>query len=426
MSGDFRIASLIADLSFFRKAREMETRFYQAQGLDIQRIATELERMFLMQGYQVQHFGNQDQVTVQLKKGGDFAAIVGMQTALTVTMQRSPGGVMAMLGQQKWADKAAVGVVGMLVLWPLAFTAGAGAIQQANLANQVINALDMLVRQQAADVQFGPIPPHMMPQYQQPGAPPAPQPPYPPQGQQPWGPPGPPPPQPPQNYQPQWGPPQPYPPPAQQQQWAPPIPPTVVAPSSAKVTCPKCHTANDADNTYCLHCGNPLQAQQRQQPAQVQQKKLCPRCGAEMKPDATFCTKCGTSFSPPEERTVAVDVTPPTQYVAPGATTTWGYLLFTDGTRMDLAGERVSVGRYLPEGGGSKPDMNLYSLPESHTVSRMHAAFTWTDNNSTLTDLNSTNGTFLNGQRLEPDKPVPVNDGDAVLFGKVGSTFKKA
>lgn len=409
----------------------METRFYQAQGLDIQRIATELERMFLMQGYQVQHFGNQDQVTVQLKKGGDFAAIVGMQTALTVTMQRSPGGVMAMIGQQKWADKAAVGVVGMLVLWPLAFTAGAGAIQQANLGNQVVNALDMLVRQQAADVQFGPIPPHMMPQYQQPGAPPAPQPPYPPQGQQPWGPPGPPPPQ---NYQPQWGPPPPYPPPAQQQQWTPPrpdhrpqgtppIPPTVAVPP-AKVTCPRCHAANDADNTYCLRCGNPLQAQQRQQAAQVQQKTLCPKCGAEMKPDATFCTKCGTSFSRPQERTVAVDVTPPTQYVAPAAAT-WGYLLYGDGTRMDLTSERVSVGRYLPDSPGLEPDINLHSLPESHTVSRMHAAFAYTGGNCTLTDLNSTNGTFLNGQRLEPDKPMPVNDGDAILFGKVGCTFRK-
>jgi hypothetical protein len=48
----------------------MDTRFYQAQGIDIQRLATELERTFVMQGYQVQHFGNSEHMTVQMKKGG--------------------------------------------------------------------------------------------------------------------------------------------------------------------------------------------------------------------------------------------------------------------------------------------------------------------------------------------------------------------
>ena len=151
----------------------MGTRFYQAQGINIESIAVELERKFLNQGYQVQHFGNQDQMTVQMKKGGDFVAIIGMQTALTVTMERSPRGVLAMSGQQKWVDKAVVGAVGLVaapVLWPLMITAGVGAIQQVNLDNEVMNTLDMLVRQQNPNVQVGPIPPEMMPQYPQPGA----------------------------------------------------------------------------------------------------------------------------------------------------------------------------------------------------------------------------------------------------------------
>ena len=79
----------------------------------------------------MQHFGDNDQMTVQVKKGSDWTAFIGMQSALTLTMQRTPDGMAAMIGQQKWMDKAAVGVVGMFVLWPLAFTAGAGAIQQA-------------------------------------------------------------------------------------------------------------------------------------------------------------------------------------------------------------------------------------------------------------------------------------------------------
>lgn len=225
----------------------METRFYQAEGLDIERLATDLEHMFLSHGYQVQHFGSKEQMTVQMKKGGDFAAIVGMQSALTVTMQRSSSGVQATIGQQKWVDKAVVGAVGFFaapVLWPLMITAGVGAIQQASLGNQVANALDVLVRQQNPNVQVGPIPPEMMPQYEQPRA-----------------------------YQPPpW------------RQWAfwgsPATPPNTVV-------CPKCQAVNDAGDGYCMRCGQALGPQ----------KVLCPNCGAEAKPDAAFCTKCGTPVS---------------------------------------------------------------------------------------------------------------------------------
>jgi ribosomal protein L40E len=219
----------------------MTTRYYQDPRINIESIAVGLERMFTSQGYQVQHFGNIDQMTVQMKKGGDLVAIIGMQTALTVTMQRSPGGVLAMIGQQKWVDKAVVGAVGMLaapVLWPLMITAGVGAIQQATLGTQVMNALDMFVRQQNPNVQVGPIPPGMMPQYQQPGAPPRP----------------------------------------------------------AMVVCSNCQAPNDVGDSYCMRCGQALASQEPQ-------KTLCPNCGAEIKPDAVFCTKCGTSLAPQEART---------------------------------------------------------------------------------------------------------------------------
>ena len=51
-----------------------------------------MSNMFLMQGYQAQHFSNRDSVMVQLKKGGEWQALLGMQAALTVTMNRTSGG----------------------------------------------------------------------------------------------------------------------------------------------------------------------------------------------------------------------------------------------------------------------------------------------------------------------------------------------
>ena len=236
----------------------MAYRFYYDPRINVENIATELERMYIGQGYQVQHFGNMDQMTVQMKRGGDFVAIIGMQTALTVTMQRSPRGMLAGIGHQQWVDKAVVGGVGLVaspILWPLMITAGVGALQQANLGTQVLNAVDMLVRRQNPNVEVGPVPPEMMSQYQQPGAQQAHQPP-------PW-----------QRWT-SWG-------------WP--------GTQPNKVICANCQTPNEAGDAYCMQCGQALTPPQPQ-------KKLCPNCGADVKPNATFCTKCGTSLAQEGER----------------------------------------------------------------------------------------------------------------------------
>lgn len=52
------------------------------------------------------------------------------------------------------------------------------------------------------------------------------------------------------------------------------------------------------------------------------------------------------------------------------------------------------------------------------TVSRQHAAFSIDLNGHIgLTDLGSLNGTFLNGQRVQPDSPVWIRDGDRIQLG---------
>ena len=137
----------------------MDAHFYNSSNLNIEQLATDLEKIYRGQGYQAQQIANNDQVMVQLKKGGDFEAILGMQAALTVTIQRTAGGVMA-----------AVGAVGVAIpaLWPLLVTAGFGAIRQAGLANQVLSILDGLVRQQQPDVKAGPVPASPPPQQAQP------------------------------------------------------------------------------------------------------------------------------------------------------------------------------------------------------------------------------------------------------------------
>lgn len=52
----------------------------------------------------------------------------------------------------------------------------------------------------------------------------------------------------------------------------------------------------------------------------------------------------------------------------------------------------------------------------SSEISRTQACIDWTENGYTITDLNSTNRTFLNGSVLAPDMPYELNSGDVVTF----------
>jgi hypothetical protein len=235
----------------------MDARFYQSEEIDIERLAIDLENMFRMQGYEAQHAGTPDQMMVQLKKGGDLVALIGLQTALTVIIQRMAGGTVTMIGQQKWMDKAAVGAVGLIaapILWPLMLTAGAGAIRQASLGNQVLNTLDGLVRQRYPDVRLGPIPAQLMPQVQQQWAPP-----------------------------PQYGQPMPVYTPSVPS-YTPSMSPTPVYTPSLR--CANCNTPYEAGDTFCSGCGRSLAPQQ---------KNICSNCKFEIKPGVAFCPKCGSS-----------------------------------------------------------------------------------------------------------------------------------
>lgn len=243
----------------------MDARFYNSEEIDIERLSQDLMNVYSAQGYQTQQIGTKSQMLVQLKKGGELEALVGLQAALSLTIQRTGGGTIATIGQQKWLDKAAVGAVGLIgfaFLWPLAITAGAGALRQASLGNQVLNIVDGLVRQQRPDVQAGPVPSQYMPQY-------APPPGY---GQVPVY--TPPTPQAPPPVVPVYTPSQPaYTPPVQQ-----PVAPTALR-------CVNCNTPYEAGDTFCSGCGRSLT------PAKI----YCATCHAELKPGVSFCVNCGAS-----------------------------------------------------------------------------------------------------------------------------------
>ena len=46
------------------------------------------------------------------------------------------------------------------------------------------------------------------------------------------------------------------------------------------------------------------------------------------------------------------------------------------------------------------------------TIGRVHCQISWTGNDYAVTDMDSTNGTYVNGKALQPYQPVPIKNGD--------------
>jgi hypothetical protein len=79
----------------------------------------------------------------------------------------------------------------------------------------------------------------------------------------------------------------------------------------------------------------------------------------------------------------------------------------------------VYLGRAEP-GGRSQIDIDLTPYGAlDRGVSRVHARLHLENNRIYVTDLGSTNGTYLAGKKLEPHKPEPLRKGDELLLGRL-------
>ena len=70
---------------------------------------------------------------------------------------------------------------------------------------------------------------------------------------------------------------------------------------------------------------------------------------------------------------------------------------------------------------GRKSENNII-LAEDLKVSRHHATISWQADQLVIEDVGSANGTFLNGQRLTPYLPHPLQKGDKLQVGKLHMT----
>jgi pSer/pThr/pTyr-binding forkhead associated (FHA) protein len=143
----------------------------------------------------------------------------------------------------------------------------------------------------------------------------------------------------------------------------------------------------------------------------------CPSCGRQHRPGTLFCSECGvylptggplrTEPLPEEEQ----DVTRPA---------TLRFIMQESGRQVQLpVVSEIYLGR-LDAAHGIFPDLDL--TPDGGLeggISRRHAKIHHKAQRFFIEDVGSANGTFLNGQRLTPYLPHPLQNGDKLQLGRL-------
>lgn len=158
--------------------------------------------------------------------------------------------------------------------------------------------------------------------------------------------------------------------------------------------------------------------------------KFCPVCKLSNEPGALICVHCGASLDksptgPPTTQQVKgprVDASEKTRRPAPElAIPAEGLALYITGSIQPVAirtEEEFLIGRL-----GDDPSEPLIDLAEvegfSLGVSRRHVMIRAAGGGYEIIDLNSKNGTWLDGKRLVPNQPHALPSGAHLLLGRM-------
>jgi len=159
---------------------------------------------------------------------------------------------------------------------------------------------------------------------------------------------------------------------------------------------------------------------------------ICPNCNHREVAGALFCSECGAqlvSMNRLTTQSIGRPSGPLSEKKAPplvsapnveGEGTSLSLYLVDSGQLLNLAGKNdFTLGR-IAEGQPVIPDVDLTPYEAfSLGVSRLHASIKIVNDKVILTDLGSSNGTRVNGQKIVPHLEYPLNHGDMIAMGKL-------
>ncbi|MDQ3007417.1 MAG: FHA domain-containing protein [Chloroflexota bacterium] len=144
---------------------------------------------------------------------------------------------------------------------------------------------------------------------------------------------------------------------------------------------------------------------------------FCAECGAQLDGVETLVTQAITDEQIEEELKKRSGRPEP---VSPPSNSWISLHLMDSGKILPLASRNeFTLGR-LSEGQPIMPDIDLTPYQAyASGVSRLHAVVKREDNRVAVMDLGSSNGTYVNGRRLNPHTEESLSHGDIVALGKL-------
>jgi len=136
----------------------------------------------------------------------------------------------------------------------------------------------------------------------------------------------------------------------------------------------------------------------------VRRVKVCPHCRHRNELSARFCVRCGYAF---------VGIRPAVLRVIEPVRAAW---------EMPVHRSPLLLGRASPNE-GHRPDFDMSFYDPEGYVSRRHAQIIKARNGYFVTDLDSSNGTYVNDRPLSPQRPRLLRNGDQIAIGEVMIQF---
>jgi hypothetical protein len=136
----------------------------------------------------------------------------------------------------------------------------------------------------------------------------------------------------------------------------------------------------------------------------VRKVKVCPRCSNRNELSARFCVRCGRAFG---------GIRPAVLRVIEPVRAAW---------EMPVRKSPLLLGR-SQKSTGHTPDFDMTFYDPEGYVSRRHAHIIKAQNGYFCVDLDSSNGTLVNGRLLAPNRPRLLHNGDKITIGQVVIQF---
>lgn len=169
------------------------------------------------------------------------------------------------------------------------------------------------------------------------------------------------------------------------------------------IFCPACKMRNEARAIVCSFCNTPLNRDR--------QKTKILRNVREV--TGTLPDEFDEFLNaPPQNRERFMNFEIPAKGIV--------LINLEDGQPVAMLDEEAFIlGRVSAEIKTQEPLADLTSLSIDYGVSRTHALIRKTKDGYQITDLNSSNGTWLENDRLVPQKPYDIDSGDRIRMGRL-------